>query len=1544
MIFHKNIVIKAAVLFSFLIPFTSFSQTISYIIPDIGSAGQNTYIEIIGPYNQNGNFGTDGLYLNNPGDAVRVICANNADTNTIKLGPAVVSWSGRMISTQVFVMQGVQPNSTDWKQLNTSFKIPIQVMLNGSLLSNADTFYVVQPQAAIITAAAGTLGSGGAWGIRSRRGAMIFDSLVFQNGAIVSIDKSDSDPVTPGNQGYLPINVISRGRVVIDNGAMVINDAQGGQNTDGAAGGGGGGTESFTNCSPGAGGVNRSGDGFTGGGTELLKGEQPGGGTGSTPAACASVSGISLNGVPGGKSQSACGVDEGGGGGGTGHPFGSSGGRDGDPGGGYGGGSGYSGYGGGGFASDGTTPGTNEFGKAHGNAALVPFAGGSGGGAGVAGSGTSRGGGGGGGGAITLHAHLTTVLNATGRVSGNGGSGVIGCGGYRGGGGGSGGGIILTGKLSALANGTLSAAGGAGGVGGGGSGGAGGAGRVRLDGPFTSAPSVNPVPGANSSSEFVGPSTDTTMYVDRSYTLTGTGNGQPINIYLKPMTKSWQLVATINSYGTSWTHNFVFPCPDTAFLLVAAQQIAAPDTAPYTAEPDFVFSQAAANYIVVKNALKAHAGNDTSLCPGSCLTIGAHPAATGGVPPYSYLWHPHTSPNDSTSANPTICVFSSITYGLTITDSSGCFNTDSIKLDVYSQPVANFSMANICSNSTAIFYDSSTVASGSISTWSWNFGDGSPLNTSQNPTHNFTNAGTYSVTLIVTTTDGCVDSVTQNIVVHPLPIVIFNTNNVCNQKPAIFVDFTSIPATDTLQSWAWNFGDASPVYTNHLVTGGHLYADTGTYTVKLIVASNFGCIDSASQSVIVRPNPVAYFKNTSVCNGAATVFIDSSSTANGSLSLWKWEFGDSTSADFTQNPSHVYIHAGLHPVTLVVQNNFGCADTLTKNVNVFFNPVASFTHADVCFKDSMYFTSTSYIDTSSSLAHYFWSFNDGATSTLANPVHYYALPGTYQVTLVVKTLDSCSNATTISVNVFDPPVSHFNVNDVCLFDSAAVSNTSVNPAVGTINNWSWSFGDGTPVNTTYWSPHHLYGVTGRYAIQLITYSSNLGCADTLVDSITVFPMPVAGFSSVDECLGQAIHFSDLSVVPTTDTITTWGWDFGGGSAASALQNPVRIFSNYGTYGVTLLVATNHGCKDTVNHTAIVHPKPTTLFNSDDVCLGSLTSFVDSSFVPTNSTNDVLLSWTWMFGDNSFLSNNQNTTHLYDTTGTFSVQLLAVTDFGCADSISKIVTVNPNPEVNFSANDTIGCEPLCITLQDASIISSGGNESWLWDVGDNTSEVNGAQINHCYHNDSIFAPNYYSVTLSVTSDNGCTSTATKTNYITVYPLPHAAFVAQPISAIITNPVITLTDLSVGANFWRWNLGDTDTNLIMETPPSHTYADTGSYIITLLTATQYQCLDSTQQTITIEPDFIFYIPNSFSPNDDGVNDSFTGKGIFIKEFEMSIFDRWGNLIYKTDDIDKPWDGKVNKGNQPAQQDVYIYSVVVTDFKLLKHTYRGTVTLIK
>jgi len=178
---------------------------------------------------------------------------------------------------------------------------------------------------------------------------------------------------------------------------------------------------------------------------------------------------------------------------------------------------------------------------------------------------------------------------------------------------------------------------------------------------------------------------------------------------------------------------------------------------------------------------------------------------------------------------------------------------------------------------------------------------------------------------------------------------------------------------------------------------------------------------------------------------------------------------------------------------------------------------------------------------------------------------------------------------------------------------------------------------------------------------------------------------------------------------------------------------------------------------------------------------------------------------------------------------------------------------------------------------------------------------------------------------------------------VYPNPNASFTVEPKNSTIIDPVISITDLSVGANYWNWNFGDMTTS-VLENPPAHTYSDTGTYQLTLITSTQYNCADTTFQTIVIEPDFVFYIPNAFTPNDDGVNDTFTGKGIFIKEFEMSIFDRWGNLIFLSTNISKGWDGRANHGNEIAQQDVYVYVIKVIDFKNKKHNYKGIVTLAR
>ncbi|MGB3947874.1 MAG: gliding motility-associated C-terminal domain-containing protein, partial [Bacteroidia bacterium] len=219
------------------------------------------------------------------------------------------------------------------------------------------------------------------------------------------------------------------------------------------------------------------------------------------------------------------------------------------------------------------------------------------------------------------------------------------------------------------------------------------------------------------------------------------------------------------------------------------------------------------------------------------------------------------------------------------------------------------------------------------------------------------------------------------------------------------------------------------------------------------------------------------------------------------------------------------------------------------------------------------------------------------------------------------------------------------------------------------------------------------------------------------------------------------------------------------------------------------------------------------------------------------------------------------------------------------------------------------------------------------------------ITHCYTNDSVSAPIMYTTTLIVVSDSGCSRTLIDTSSITVYPKPEASFIITPETLSIIDPVIMITDLSVGATIWDWNFGDAnDTLNTTDSILYHEYADTGTYTVSLITTTAYGCKDTAYNQTTIEPEFTFYIPNAFTPNGDGVNDIFAGKGMFIIQYEMLIFDRWGDLVFETNDYNKQWDGKANKGTKMAQRDVYVYKIKVTDIHQIDHFYSGTVTLVQ
>ncbi|MCE9539439.1 MAG: gliding motility-associated C-terminal domain-containing protein [Bacteroidetes bacterium] len=413
--------------------------------------------------------------------------------------------------------------------------------------------------------------------------------------------------------------------------------------------------------------------------------------------------------------------------------------------------------------------------------------------------------------------------------------------------------------------------------------------------------------------------------------------------------------------------------------------------------------------------------------------------------------------------------------------------------------------------------------------------------------------------------------------------------------------------------------------------------------------------------------------------------------------------------------------------------------------------------------------------------------------------------------------------------------------------------------------------------------------TFTYTLVSVAEAGSTTCFQTQTGTaaVVINPLPVANFGFTNVCLNRILNFNDLSTV-SSGSIVGWSWDFSNNDPLDITQNPGYMYADPGTYNVTLVSTTNNGCKDTTAKNVVVHPLPAPQFYAANVCDGITTTFNDLS---TILTTDTLQAWTWDFGDSSPQSNNQVASHLYADPGSYLVHLLVVSNFGCSDSIIKTTIVNPNPDVHFAANDTVGCELFCIYFQDASSVLTGTNVQWMWNVGDGSPSGYSSNFEHCYSNDSVF----------------------------------------------------VVDASTGTDFWKWDFGDLQMESLFN-PAPHTYADTGTYTITLITSTQYGCADTSYQNVIIEPDFAFYIPNAFSPNDDDINDTFIGKGIFIKDFDMKIFDRWGNLVFVSTDINKPWDGKANYGTELAQMDVYIYLIKLTDIKMNPHKYTGKVTLVR
>ncbi|MDI1235123.1 MAG: PKD domain-containing protein [bacterium] len=906
-----------------------------------------------------------------------------------------------------------------------------------------------------------------------------------------------------------------------------------------------------------------------------------------------------------------------------------------------------------------------------------------------------------------------------------------------------------------------------------------------------------------------------------------------------------------------------------------------------------------------------NAGNDLSFCSKAPNSLGITK-----VNGFTYTWQPAIDLNNDTLAQPSI-VFENIGNAkvtkrfILTTKRLTCSSRDTVFATIYQLPKIKLIQKDtmVCRGQKVTLKAVASNGTGLIKTiW---YPKLQVVDSTKATTVSTTiNTTRYKITI----SDSFICKANDSLLIttKPYPKSNFTYQSVCFGDTVWLKDSSTI-AQDSILSNRWTKGSTDTLNTKSWFV---LVPASLTTSVKLVSESPFKCKDTIVKTVTVKPIPKANFTLKNICLYDSASFINTSSIASGTITNYDWQFGDLKTGS-GKDLKHKYSQADTWNVKLQIRSSFNCTDTITKSITVNNIPIANFGVTDVCYGDSSKFVNLSSI-TNDSIVNYDWTFGNGVISDSLHPIIKYTNALTYTVSLKVNSAFGCKDSVTKTTTVNPLPLPKILTDTVCEGQvNTFTEKTSI--AKGSIASRLWRISDGATSTNANFS--HQFSMGDTFYVQYKAVS-NKGCIDSTTGFAMAHPRLKPNIQQTNNCLGDTSYFRDLSTGINT-TIATWKWNLGLVDSSS-IQHPQLVFTAPGTYNIRLKISSSDGCVYDTFGSQTIYPLPVMGIANTNICRDNQFDFQANNNIMSGTIDSLL----WNFDDGTF-SNQAIIKHVFPKAGAYNVKIIGISNFGCKDSVTQLINSYPPVIVAFKSDSL--CAGIPTQFTDLCNAPNATITQYNWDMGDNRTESIANPL-HLYSQAGL-----YKVNLEITTSYNCSYDTF--GYTRIYPVPTSIFRTNPNEVLITNPVIQFRDSSIGADSIRYYMGDG--NYRSSPLFKYNYPDSGVFRVKHWATNRFGCIDSSEKDIVVQFTLTFYLPTAFTPNDNDINETLKPDGIGIAKYEMNVFNRWGELIYKTQDS-KPWDGKYQ--NEFVQDGIYTVVYKVYDYKGFIYHYKNLVTLIR